>query len=233
MKDAMRSPICENCGSPAILGEVPIEQHHLMIENARLKDELGRLHHLAEKFLGRSNGSIPQLMSNSSLDLSMGRNGFGGMNSMDSGIPLGLDFGNRVSDAFSLMPPNGPALNMMNFSAPFDKSLFLELAIAGMNELMKLAQLDNPLWFRNMEGNGESLNLEEYGKMFSPCIGVKPSHFVTEATRATCNIMINSIALVEALMDPVISLISKKEFIMILLLVSPPYIFFFYIMFTL
>ncbi|KAH6835740.1 hypothetical protein C2S53_002929 [Perilla frutescens var. hirtella] len=201
MKDAMRSPMCDNCGSPAILGEVPIEQHHLMIENARLKDELTRLHHLATKFLGRSNGSTPPIMSNSKLDLSVGRNGFGGLNSVDPGIPLGLDFGNRMPNAFPVMPPNGPALNMMNVSAPFDKSVFLDLALAGMDELIKLAQLDSPLWFRSLEGNGESLNLEEYAKMFSPCIGVKPSHFVTEATRATGSVMINSMALVEALMD--------------------------------
>ncbi|KAL1555077.1 homeobox-leucine zipper protein ANTHOCYANINLESS 2-like isoform X2 [Salvia divinorum] len=202
MKEAMRSPMCENCGSPAILGDVPIEQHHLMIENARLKDELSRLHHLGDKFLGRTNGCMLPLMSNSSLDLSVGRNGFCGLNSLDAGIPLGLDFGNRMSNSFPIMPPNGPALNMVNFSAPFDKSLFLELAMAGISELIKLAQLDSPLWFRSLEGNGESLNLEEYAKMFSPCIGVKPNHFVTEATRATSNVMINSMQLVEALMDP-------------------------------
>ncbi|KAG6390178.1 hypothetical protein SASPL_151660 [Salvia splendens] len=195
MREAMRNPMCENCGSPAILGDVPVEQHHLMIENARLKDELARLHHLGGKFLGRSNGSMPPFTSNSSLDLSVGRNGFTGLNSLDHGIPLGLDFGNRMSNSFPAMPPNG---NMINFS---DKSLFLELAMAGVDELIKLAQLDSPLWFRSLEGDGESLNLEEYTKMFSPCIGVKPSDFATEATRATCNVMINSTQLVEALMD--------------------------------
>lgn len=202
MKEAMRSPMCENCGSPAILGEVPMEQHHLMIENARLKDELNRLHHLANKFLGRNNGgSTPPIMSNSTLDLSVGRNGFGGLNSLDPGIPLGLDFGNRMSNAFPAMSPNGPALNMMNVGPSFDKSLFLEIAMAGMDELIKLSQLDSPFWFKSLEGNGESLNLDEYAKMFSSCIGVKPSHFVTEATRATGNIMINSMSLVEALID--------------------------------
>ncbi|KAL1531440.1 homeobox-leucine zipper protein ANTHOCYANINLESS 2-like isoform X2 [Salvia divinorum] len=198
MREAMRNPMCENCGSPAILGDVPIEQHHLMIENARLKDELGRLHQLGGKFLGRSNGSMPPLTSSSSLDLSVGRNGFSGLNSLDHGIPLGLDFGNRMSSSFPAMPPNG---NMINFSSPFDKSLFVKLAMAGIDELMKLTQIDSPLWFRSLEGDGESLNLEEYTKMFSPSIGVKPSHFATEATRATCNVMINSKQLVEALMD--------------------------------
>lgn len=210
MKEAMRNPICENCGSPAILGEISIEQHHLMIENARLKDELNRLGILASKFLSRGNGSMPQIMCNSKLDLSVGRNEFCGLNSVDSVMPLGLDYGNRVSNAFPVMPPNGPPMSMMTFNAPFDKSLLLELALAGMDELIKLAQLDSPLWLRSLEGNGESLNLEEYTKTFSPCIGVKPSHFVTEATRATGNVIINSMALVETLMDVVISSIITR-----------------------
>lgn len=200
MKEAMRSPMCENCGSPAILGEVPIEQHHLMIENARLKDELKMFRVLSSKFLGGADGSMP----NSKLDLSVGMNGFCGLNSMDGGMPLGLDFGNRVSNPFPVMSHNGPGMSMMSLNAPYDKSLFIELAMAAMDELIKLAQLGSPLWFKSAEGNGESLNLDEYMKMFSPCIGVKPSHFVTEATRATGNVIINMATLVETLMDAVI-----------------------------
>ncbi|KAK6135309.1 hypothetical protein DH2020_030951 [Rehmannia glutinosa] len=166
MKEAMRSPMCENCGCPAILGEVPIEQHHLMIENARLKDELNRLGILATKFLGRPNGPMPPPQCR-------------------------LDFGNKVSNAFPVMSGD----------VPFDKSMFLELALAGMDELIKLAQIDGPLWFRNLDGNGESLNLEEYTKTFSPFVGEKPSHFVTEATRATGTVIINGVTLVETLMD--------------------------------
>ncbi|KAL0371670.1 UNVERIFIED_CONTAM: Homeobox-leucine zipper protein HDG1 [Sesamum calycinum] len=201
MKEAMRNPICENCGSPAILGEVPIEQHHLMIENARLKDELSRLGILANKFLTRNGGSMSPMVCNSKLDLAVGRNGFCGFNSMDSALPLGLDFGNRVPNAFPMMPPNGSAMGMMGIDVPSDKSLFLELASAAMDELMKLAQLDSPLWYRILDGSGESLNLDEYTKTFPPCIGMKPNHFVTEATRATGTVIINSLALVEALMD--------------------------------
>ncbi|KAL0317758.1 UNVERIFIED_CONTAM: Homeobox-leucine zipper protein ROC5 [Sesamum angustifolium] len=201
MKEAMRNPICENCGSPAILGEVPIEQHHLMIENARLKDELSRLGILANKFLTRNGGSMSPMVCNSKLDLAVGRNGFCGFNSMDSALPLGLDFGNRVPNAFPMMPPNGSAMGMMGIDVPSDKSLFLELASAAMDELMKLAQLDSPLWYRSLDGSGESLNLDEYTKTFPPCIGMKPNHFVTEATRATGTVIINSLALMEALMD--------------------------------
>ncbi|KAL6514289.1 hypothetical protein OROMI_034352 [Orobanche minor] len=190
MKEAMRNPICENCGCQAILGEIPIEQHHLMIENARLKDELNRLGILASKFLSSTNNiPVPKL------DLAVGRNyDFSGLNPIDPSMSLGLDFGNYKM-------PNTFHVNMMSGDGHFDKSLFLELAIAGMEELIKLAQVDSPLWFRSLEGTGESLNLEEYAKTFNPCIGKKPSHFETEATRATDTVMINGLALVETLMD--------------------------------
>ncbi|GFP87661.1 homeobox-leucine zipper protein anthocyaninless 2 [Phtheirospermum japonicum] len=189
MKEAMRSPMCENCGCPAILGEIPIEQHHLMIENARLKDELNRLGILASKFLTRTtNGPNPKL------DLAVGRNGFSGMmSSVDPSMSLGLDFGNKMSSPFHA--------NVMSGDVPFDKSCFLELALAAMDELMKLGQIDSPLWFGSLDGTGESLNLDEYVKTFRPCIGEKPSHFETEATRAIGSVMISGLALVETFMD--------------------------------
>lgn len=73
------------CGA-AILGEISIEQHHLRIANARLEDELNRLSVLAKlinKFLGRPLSSLagPSFsppLSNSNLELAVGRNAFGG-----------------------------------------------------------------------------------------------------------------------------------------------------------
>lgn len=205
MKEAVRNPICDNCGSPAILGEISMEQHHLMIENARLKDELSRLSILASKFFGGNSGSMPPAVWNPKLELDVGQNGIGGLHSMNPGLPLGLDFGNRVSNAFLAVPQNGTSMGMINADAASDKSLFLEFALVAMDELMKLAQLDSPLWFGSLEGSGQSLNLEDYTKTFSPCVGIKPSHFVTEATRAIGTVIINPMALVEALMNAVFS----------------------------
>ncbi|KAL3615625.1 Homeobox-leucine zipper protein ANTHOCYANINLESS 2 [Castilleja foliolosa] len=64
IKDAMRNPICTNCGGPAMIGEISLEEQHLRIENARIKDELDRVCALAGKFLGRP---VPSPMPNSSL----------------------------------------------------------------------------------------------------------------------------------------------------------------------
>ncbi|RLN23705.1 homeobox-leucine zipper protein ROC5-like isoform X2 [Panicum miliaceum] len=87
IREAMRSPMCGSCGSPAMLGEVSLEEQHLCIENARLKDELNRVYALATKFLGKPMSMLagplmqPHLsslpMPSSSLELAIG--GFRGL----------------------------------------------------------------------------------------------------------------------------------------------------------
>ncbi|KAL7214336.1 hypothetical protein ACSBR1_026699 [Camellia fascicularis] len=201
MKEAMRNPICGNCGGPAMLGDVSIEEHNLKVENARLKDELNRISILANKFLGRPisslAGSVPPL-SSSCLELAVGRNGFGG--SVDTTFPIGLDSKDGVLNALT-MAPTMSTTGMSGIDIPYEKAIFLELALRAMDELVKLAQIDNPLWVRSLDGGREVLNHEEYMRICPPCIGMKPSGFVTEATRATGMTIINSLALVETLMD--------------------------------
>ncbi|EPS70568.1 hypothetical protein M569_04189, partial [Genlisea aurea] len=190
LRDAVRSPMCDTCGGPAVLQEVPPEQLHLLIENARLKDELERLGVVVTKFLNGTDGlMMPSVGCYSKLDLAVGR-GNNGSSWDHLMFPIGLELGNRV---FSTPHPN--------VDSPFDKSVFLQLAVAAMEELMKLAQLAEPLWLKRPDGNVEFLNLDEYARTFTPCLGIKPAHFATEATRATGTAFITGVALVEALMD--------------------------------
>ncbi|XP_059667046.1 homeobox-leucine zipper protein ANTHOCYANINLESS 2 isoform X2 [Cornus florida] len=205
IKDAMRSPICSSCGGPAVLGEISIEEHQLRIENARLKDELNRICSLANKFVGGPlsslSGSIPSSLANSSLELAIGRHGFGSLNSVDTTLPMGLDFGNGVSNSLPVMPSTRPIMGTTGVDIPFEKSMFMELALASMDELVKLSQIDYPLWVRSLNGGREALNYEEYMRAFPPCIGMKASGFITDATRATGVVISNSLAIVETLMD--------------------------------
>ncbi|KAI8025681.1 Homeobox-leucine zipper protein ANTHOCYANINLESS 2 [Camellia lanceoleosa] len=191
IREAMRNPICTNCGGPAIIGDISLEEQHLRIENARLKDELDRVCALAGKFLGRPistlAASMPPGLPNSSLELGVGSNGFGGLGTVATTLPLGPDFG--ISSGLPVVAP------------PRERSIFLELALAAMEELVKMAQTDEPLWFRSFEGGREIMNHEEYLRTFTPCIGLKPNGFVTEASRETGMVIINSLALVETLMD--------------------------------
>lgn len=191
IREAMRSPMCTNCGGPAVIGEVSLEEQHLRIDNARLKDELDRVCALAGKFLGRPISSLSAPMPpNSSLELGVGSNGFGGLAVVPSEF---------ISSPLPIVPSSKG--NPMERS--FERSMYLELALAAMDELVKMAQTDEPLWVRSLEGGREMLNLEEYSRNFAPCIGMKPNGFATEASRESGMVIINSLALVETLMDSV------------------------------
>ncbi|KAF2320331.1 hypothetical protein GH714_027167 [Hevea brasiliensis] len=202
LKQNMADPICNSCGGPVVPGPVSYEQQQLRIENARLKDELGRVCALANKFLGRplssSASPIPPFGSNSKLDLSVGINGYDyeGLGNIETTLPIGLDYNDGITIPL-MKPMTSPMVN----EVPYDRSMFIELALAAMDELIKIAQIDSPLWIKSLDGGKDALNYEEYMRMFSPCIGVKPSSFVTEATRETGTVVISSLALVETLMD--------------------------------
>ncbi|XP_054784084.1 homeobox-leucine zipper protein ANTHOCYANINLESS 2-like [Prosopis cineraria] len=211
IRDAMRNPICSNCGGPAIIGEISLEEHHLRVENARLKDELDRVCALAGKFLGRPVSSYPNSMApplaNSSLELGVGSNGFGGISTVPATLPMGPDLGIGISSPLAMgapphPPPGRPAsAGLTGLDRSIERSMFLELALAAMDELVKMAQTDEPLWIRSLEGGREILSLDEYSRTFTPCIGLKPNGFASEASRETGMVIINSLALVETLMD--------------------------------
>ncbi|CAA0830704.1 Homeobox-leucine zipper protein ANTHOCYANINLESS 2 [Striga hermonthica] len=204
IKDAMRNPICTNCGGPAMIGEISLEEQHLRIENARLKDELDRVCALAGKFLGRPISSLGPPIPSSSLELGVGSNGFGGLNMLSSTLPLGPGLG--PSDFLGPLPPVMPhqgksVVGMTPIERSLERPMYLELALAAMDELVKMAQTDEPVWIGGLEGGRDVLNREEYLRMFSPCIGMRPNGFVSEASRETGMVIINSLALVETLMD--------------------------------
>ncbi|RWW49786.1 hypothetical protein BHE74_00043993, partial [Ensete ventricosum] len=43
-KEGLSNASCPNCGGPASLGEMSFDEHHLRIENARLREEVILLH---------------------------------------------------------------------------------------------------------------------------------------------------------------------------------------------
>ncbi|KAJ6294629.1 hypothetical protein OIU76_022670 [Salix suchowensis] len=201
LKHNMSDPICNSCGGPVVPVPVPYEQQQLRIENARLKDELSRVCALANKFLGRpltssANIPAPPFGSNTKLDLAVGRNGYGNLGHTDNTLPMGFD-----NDGGVMMPLMKPIGDAVGNEVSFDRSMFVDLALAAMDELIKMAQIESPIWIKSLDGGKEVLNHEEYTRTFPPCIGMKPSNFVFEATRESGVVLIDSLALVETLMD--------------------------------
>jgi homeobox-leucine zipper protein len=215
MHEAIKNPICTNCGGPAMLGEVSLEEQHLRVENARLKDELDRVCALAGKFLGRPISSLASPippMPCSSLELGMSTsNGF-------------LGFGSAVAPTFPAMPefisaglPNqnipDQMMNPYEVEGSLEKRILVEMAIAAMEELVKIAHINDPLWAPSMDGGPEALNFDEYNRVFARVVGARHAGHVSEASRDMGMVISNSAALVETLMDAVSFKLAVYHFI--------------------
>ncbi|KAK8278595.1 hypothetical protein V6Z12_D09G053700, partial [Gossypium hirsutum] len=200
LRQAIASAICNNCGVPAVPDEISYEPSQLMIENSRLKDELNRARALTNKFLGRHLSSSsanpspsPSQGLNSNVEVVVRRTGFCGLNNGSISLPMGFEFGHGAT-----MPLMNPSFA---YEMPYDKSALVDVALAAMDELIKMAQMGNPLWIKGFGDGMETLNLEEYKRTFSSFIGMKPSGFTTEATRETAMVPLRGLALVDTLMD--------------------------------
>jgi homeobox-leucine zipper protein len=85
-----------------------------------------------------------------------------------------------------------------------DKPMIVELAVAAMDELLRMARLDAPLW-----GNGAAgaqLDEEEYGRMFPGGLGPRQYGLRPEASRDGAVVIMTRDSLVEILMDAVSTL---------------------------
>ncbi|KAI6704489.1 hypothetical protein NL676_007451 [Syzygium grande] len=182
-REALSTATCPNCGSPAALGEMSFDEQHLRIENARLKDEIDRISAIASKYVGKPLASnyphLPPHMSSRSPDQFPAQSGFVG--EMYGGIDL---------------------IRSVSMPSEADKPLIIELAVAAMEELIRMAQGGEPLWIPAGSGQpSEILNEDEYFRIFPRGIGPKPLGFKSEASRESAVVIMNHINLVEILMD--------------------------------
>uniref|UniRef100_A0ACD5V260 Uncharacterized protein n=1 Tax=Avena sativa TaxID=4498 RepID=A0ACD5V260_AVESA len=169
-KEALSSASCPNCGGPAALGEMSFDEHHLRVENARLRDEIDRISAIAAKYVGKPMVPFP-VLSNPALVATVG----------------------AYADVFGAA--DLPAMR----SVDTDKQgVVVELAVAAMEELVRMARMDGPLW--TADG---ALDEDEYARMFGPRGGIGPKQYglVSEASRDATVVIMTPASLVEILMD--------------------------------
>jgi len=193
-KEALSSASCPNCGGPAALGEMSFDEHHLRIENARLHAEIDRISAIAAKYVGKPMVSFPVLSS----PLAAAR-----ASPLDIGAAAAAVYG--ATDIFGGVA-GGAAGELLRGAAQSgaDKPMIVELAVAAMEELVQMAQLDEPLWNApGVDGSSETLNEEEYSRMFSRGLGPKQYGLKSEASRDSSVVIMTHANLVEILMDVV------------------------------
>jgi homeobox-leucine zipper protein len=133
-REALNNASCPNCGGPTTLGEMSFDEQQLRMENARLREEIDRISGIAAKYVGKpllSFGPSPlSSISRSNLDLAVGSYGVQpNIGPYIYGSSSGREIGNR-----SLVGPTEG-----------EKPMVVELAVAAMEELVRMAQLGEPL----------------------------------------------------------------------------------------
>ncbi|XP_039029108.1 homeobox-leucine zipper protein HDG2-like [Hibiscus syriacus] len=176
-REALSTASCPNCGGPTAVGQMSFDEHQLRLENARLREEIDRISAIAAKYVGK--GNFPLLSS--------------------PVPPRPFDFG--VQPISEEMYSVGDLLRSISAPSEADKPMIIELAVAAMEELVRMAQMDEPLWIASLDGTTCMLNEEEYITTFPSGLGPKPTGFKCEASRETAVVIMNHINLVEILMD--------------------------------
>ncbi|MBA0874546.1 hypothetical protein Goshw_018249 [Gossypium schwendimanii] len=178
-REALSTASCPNCGGPTAVGQMSFDEHHLRLENARLREEIDRISAIAAKYVGKPVVSYPLLSS------PMTQRPF--------------EFGAQpgTGDMYGA----GDLLRSISSPSEADKPIIIELAVAAMEELVRMAQMGEPLWMTSLDGTTYVLNEEEYIRTFPRGIGPKPTGFKCEASRETAVVIMNHINLVEILMD--------------------------------
>ncbi|KAG2576571.1 hypothetical protein PVAP13_6NG030900 [Panicum virgatum] len=186
-KDALTNAACPNCGGPAtaVIGEMSFDEHHLRIENMRLRDEIDRISAIAAKYVGKPAASMLPNSSN--------------ISSVAAQYPPPLSTHHLITGAGDMFG----SLHHHGAAAGFDKPLVIELAVAAMEELVRMAQLGEPLWVPALVDGAapETLNEEEYARGFPRGVGPKSPELRSEASRETVVVIMNHVNLVEMLMD--------------------------------
>ncbi|KAK8965140.1 Homeobox-leucine zipper protein ROC3 [Platanthera guangdongensis] len=181
------------------------EEHHIRIENARLKEELERLSCIAGRFAGgRSMLPSSPLLLPPSLDLDMG---VYSRHFHELPQPPPMLCGGDMLLSAGLVDEDSAFSGVLIMEGK--KTLALDLAMTAADQLLRMCRVDEPLWLRT-GGNGargvqmEFLNEEEHSRLFPWPMDVKglgSGGYRLEGTRDTALVIMNSITLVDAFMD--------------------------------
>ncbi|KAI5423513.1 homeobox-leucine zipper protein PROTODERMAL FACTOR 2 [Lathyrus oleraceus] len=198
-KEAIGNTACNVCGSTATIGEMSREEQQLKLENALFRKEL-------EKFAGGDETSTNPtdthtILSSSNNSSQAPSRSFNvrvvGGTSNYNGAQNGM-----VGEAYTC----GNGGELVSSSVPVreyvdDKRSIIELAVLGMDELMRLGKTSGPPLWLPTNYYTEILNGDEYMKNFLRVTGPNPFGLRPEGSKESGVIIMNPINLVDILMD--------------------------------
>lgn len=208
IREAIKNVSCPSCGGPSAVGDMTFDEQQLRVDNTRLREELERVSSMATRYIGRpvaalAGSSLGSPIPGSSLELAVG------------GATIGVGAGSaaehhqhpRVSPLPQPQPSQqqGPTLLEIALRpggiSEMERGAVLDLAMTALEEVLHVVQAEEPLWVKSGGSSEARLDCDHYFKQFPGGIGPRPPGLATEASRENGLVIMNSVALLDALMD--------------------------------
>ncbi|GAB2277678.1 hypothetical protein Dimus_012383 [Dionaea muscipula] len=182
IKEALKTALCPSCGGPE---ERKCSLDKLQQENTRLRHELGRVSSILLKTVGKP--LYDSLLK--TFDRSLAGVGTG-----SPSLLAGLS-GNNLSD--------NPELGNQRGTPKTEPLLVAKIASNSLDELIKLLQIDEPLWFKSQTDGRLSLHQKRYEEAFPLAIYFKFSGTRMESSKHSGIVAMSGKQLVDILLDSV------------------------------
>ncbi|EYU26146.1 hypothetical protein ABFS82_08G107300 [Erythranthe guttata] len=158
-KEVLSNASCSTCCGPTPIRETSFQEQQLVIENARLRQEIDHISAITSKYLGKP---VTCMTDN---------------------------------------PSSSSARRLVSFGTSKKNGRSIDIAIAAMEELVRVARLGEPLWVPSVDRNFSLLNEEEYLRSFTRVFGPKPNGYKSEASRECAVVSMCATNIVEILME--------------------------------
>ncbi|KAG9155218.1 hypothetical protein Leryth_026730 [Lithospermum erythrorhizon] len=191
-KEALSNTTCPNCGGPAAIGEMSFDEQHLRIENARLRVEIDRISGIAAKYVGKPILTYPHLPPTP-----------GATSRAVDNIGVSNNFAPQSGIVGEMYGASDHLLRTFPSPTEADKQFIIEVAVAAMEELVRLSQAGEPLWIQknnNSHVSEVTLCQEEYMRTFPRGIGPTLG-FTSESSRESAVVIMSHLSLVDILME--------------------------------
>ncbi|CAN1254271.1 Homeobox-leucine zipper protein HDG1 [Linum perenne] len=211
LRQNVTEPKCTSCGGPVVPTPLAFENKQLRAENAHLKDEVGRLYALTNRYnrplISPSATTLtptaPTLDENNNnnrnpVGPNLGRN----KNRNDNNTKTNTNntTTNRNPARLGIGAPTKTRRPVVLSNSGYNWEVYRQYVHRATAEVMSMTHMGEPLWVKKSDGE-EVLNLKYYPGVSAHGLVESEVEFVTEATRASDIVCINGLALVGIMMN--------------------------------
>ncbi|KAL3509680.1 hypothetical protein ACH5RR_029081 [Cinchona calisaya] len=184
-KEALSKAFCPSCGGAQTVEDISPDEHQNSGEIAPLREEVEQQNNLVAKFVSKPHTNFTLYSPSATLNsLEVEPGAFGGQQNNEGEI-FGED---------ELLRP-------LIGQTEFEKSMTIETAVSALEEVVKMSEVELPLWIQCIDDRKYVLKEDAYYHMFPNEIGKKQAGFKTEGSRDTGIVKMNYMNLVNAFMD--------------------------------